>query len=81
MVEWLPFSGAEFQQARPQTLQTPLIAAAFFGHTGIVRMLLERAPNTDVDYIDFNAMSAMLVAAQCHHFQIIRTLADHGGVV
>jgi hypothetical protein len=44
-------------------------------------MLLERAPNTDVDYIDSNAISAMLAAAQCHHFQIIRTLADHGGVV
>jgi hypothetical protein len=44
-------------------------------------MLLERAPNTDVDYVDSNAISAILAAAQCHHFQIIHIMAEHGGEV
>jgi hypothetical protein len=40
----LDLSGPAFQI--PDTKSTPLIVAAKRGHTDIVRMILERAPNT-----------------------------------
>jgi len=46
---------------------TPLIVAAWCGHTEIVRMLLERAPNTAVDYANALGATALLAAAQYHH--------------
>jgi ankyrin repeat protein len=55
--------------------------AAARGHTGIVRVLLERAPNTAVDYIDAVGYTALLVAAQNHRARVIRVLADCGANV
>ena len=43
----------------------------------VVRMIIERAPNTAVDYVDAPGAAALLVAAQSHHApDIIRLLAD-----
>jgi hypothetical protein len=68
-------SGPPFQ-ARATSKRTPLMVAAAFGHTEIVRMLLERAPNTPVDYVDANGGTALAATAQFHHADILRLLAD-----
>ena len=50
-------SGPDFQCLSRK--QTPLIVAAGNGHTEIVRMLLERAPNTAADYADASGATAL----------------------
>jgi hypothetical protein len=72
----LNLSGPAFQAHSNKT--TPLIVAATRGHTEIVRMILERAPNTAVDYADASGATAAIMAAQCHHGHIVRMLADRG---
>ena len=52
--------------------------AALHGHTAIVRMILERAPNTAADVVCAYGVTALLLGAQYHHAEIIRLLADHG---
>ena len=76
----LNLSGPAFQLPAPGH-STPLIVAAAFGHTDIVRMLLELARNTDVNYLATPGFSAMLGAAQGHHAASFRLLAEHGAVV
>ena len=79
----LNLSGPRFQS--PTTKSTPLTVAAFKGHTEIVRMILERAPNTTVDYVEANGGSAqgpaLLAAAQYHHADILWLLPDRGADV
>ena len=60
---------------------TPLLLAAGDGHTEIVRMLLDRAPNIAVDYMNAAGATALLAAAVYHHADIIRLLADRGANV
>ena len=83
----LNLSGPRFQA--PDTMTTPLIVAAWCGYTEIVRLLLERAPNTTVDSVDASRLhgatsvgfTALAVAAQFHHADVIRLLADRGASV
>ena len=82
----LNLSGPSFQA--PDTNSTPLIVAAWCGHIDIVRMLLTRAPNTTVDYVDASrhgatsvGFTALAVAAQFHHADVIRLLAEWGASV
>jgi ankyrin repeat protein len=72
----LDLSGPHFQH--PDDKSTPLIAAALYGHTSIVRMILERAPNTTVDFVGAHGVTALLLAARYHHVDIVRLLADCG---
>ena len=74
-------SGAEFQH--PVDKSTPLILATTLGHTDIVRMILERAPNTAVGHVTATGATALLMAAQCHHYDILTLLlvAGRGGNV
>jgi hypothetical protein len=74
----LNLSGPSFQD---DSKLTPLIAAAALGHTEIVSMILERAPNTAVDYMDAHGFTALLMATEYHHADIVRMLADRGGNV
>ena len=46
----LNLSGPDFHSDADK--DTPLMVASIQGHTDIVRMILERAPNTAVDYMD-----------------------------
>jgi len=75
----LNLSGPPFQD--PTTKSTPLMVAAFSGHICIARMLLARAPNTLVDYANAMGFTALLAAAQYHHADILRLLADRGANV
>jgi ankyrin repeat protein len=75
----LNLSGPRFQH--PNNKCVPLVVAATYGHTEIVRMILERAPNTNVDYVDADGDAATLGAALFHHADILRLLADHGANV
>jgi ankyrin repeat protein len=83
----LPAGGTQLNLSSPifqaaDHKSTPLIAAARCGHTDIVRtILLERAPNTTVDYVDAHGHTALMMAAQYHHADILRLLADRGGNV
>ena len=72
----LNLSGQAFQD--PDHKSTPLIAAAMNGHTEIVRMILERALNTSVDYVDAPGATALLMAAAYRHADIIQLLVDRG---
>jgi ankyrin repeat protein len=72
-------SGARFQRARDK--DTPLMQAAWRGHTSIVRMILERAPNTSVDHADLSRGTALIMAAQFNHADIVRLLVDCGAIV
>ena len=72
----LDLCGPAFQHPDPASKTTPLIVAAARGHTQIVRMILERAPNTKVDYADAVGFTALFVAAVYHHADILRLLAD-----
>jgi ankyrin repeat protein len=76
----LNLSGPRFQHPDPTSKSTPLIEAAFGGHTAIVRMLLERAPNTTVDYVAVHGATALIAAAQYHRADVVRLLADRGNV-
>jgi ankyrin repeat protein len=75
----LNLSGPRFQE--PTTKSTPLMMAAWRGHTEIARMLLARAPNTAVDFADARGATALLAAAIFHNADIIRLLADCGANV
>jgi len=55
-------SGPQFRS--PNTKTTPLIAAASNGNVQIVRMLLDRAPNTDVNYADARVATALMMAGR-----------------
>jgi hypothetical protein len=44
-------------------------------------MILERAPNTTVDYAVASGCTALLHAARYHHREIVRVLADRGADV
>jgi ankyrin repeat protein len=82
----LPAGGTRLNLSRPRfqapnTKRTPLIAAAACGHTEIVRMILERAPNTSVGQMDANDDTALLLAACYHHADTVRLLTDNGGNV
>jgi ankyrin repeat protein len=57
------------------------MAAAACGHTGIVRMIFGRAPNTAVGHMDANGYTALRHTAKYHHADIVRLLADRGGNV
>ena len=46
----------------PTTKTTPLIAAAGRGYTKIVKLILERAPDTAVDYVDARIATALFMA-------------------
>jgi ankyrin repeat protein len=72
-------SGPRFQTTG--TRSTPLMQAAWCGHTSIVRMILERAPNTSVDHPDTTRGTALLLAAQFNHADDVRLLADQGANV
>ena len=73
-------SGPRFQ-CPDDTKSTPLIAAAMGGHTDIVRMILERAPNTPVDDAVATRATALMGSALYHHADIIRLLAARGANV
>ena len=73
-------SGQRFQFHTEKSC-TPLTAAAANGHTEIVRMILERAPNTSVDYVETDGDTALIMAALYHHADIVRLLTDRGGNV
>jgi hypothetical protein len=75
----LNLSGPRFQSSPHKT--TPLMNASCGGHVDIVRLILDRARNTDVDHADKIGSTALLVAAQYHHACIVRLLADHGASV
>ena len=73
-------SGQRFQFQT--TKNTPLIAAAAHGHTEIVRMILERARNTTLDYANAQGFTAHIVAALYQHADSLRLLlADCGANV
>jgi len=72
-------SGQRFQFHTEKS--TPLIAAAAYGHTEIVRVILERARNTTLDYANTQGYTAQLVAVQYQHADILRLLADRGANV
>jgi ankyrin repeat protein len=72
-------SGQRFQFHTSKN--TPLIAAAEGGHTEIMRMLLDRARNTIVDYANVYGFTAQLVAVLYHHADILGLLADRGANV
>jgi ankyrin repeat protein len=48
------------------------------GRTGVVRMLLERAPGTAADNANTLGATAGIAAAVFHHAEILRVLAEHG---
>jgi hypothetical protein len=50
--------------------------AASLGHTAIVRMILDLAPNTAVDHACALSFTALKAAALYHHADVIRVLAD-----
>ena len=75
----LDLSGPHFQH--PDDQSTPLIAAALYGHTGIVWMILERAPSNSLDYVGAHGATALRLAARYHHVDIVRLLADCGANV
>ena len=60
---------------------TPLMLAAFGGHTDMVRMILERAPNTTVDHGSAVGVTAHIIAAMYHHADTLRVLAEGGANV
>ena len=59
--------------------RTPLIAAAGFGHTPIVRALL--AAGADVDARHAQGWSALLEASAAGHVRVVRALLDAGADV
>jgi hypothetical protein len=75
----LNLSGPRFQSADDQV--TPLMVAVQSGHADIVRMLLERAPNTAVGYMNPPGVTALCLAALYHHADVVQLLTDCGGNV
>jgi len=78
-ISGMDLSGPRFRS--PNTKTTPLIAAASDGNVEIVRMLLDRAPNTDVNYADARVATALMMAGQYHHSEVLRVLAERGADV
>jgi len=72
----LNLNGPRFQSAADKS--TPFVVAANGGHAEIVRMILELAPNTTVDYVATHGVTALMRMAQYHHADILRLLADRG---
>jgi ankyrin repeat protein len=58
---------------------TPLILASYFGHTSIVRYLLEQGAN--VDQRDNNGWTALLYASYYNYYDIALILLDHNASV
>jgi len=73
-------SGQRFHQFNADKT-TPLMAAAGRGHTEIVRMILQRARNTPVDYANARGFTAQLLAVQYHHAGILSPLVGRGANV
>jgi ankyrin repeat protein len=67
-------SGPAFQC--PEQKTTPLLVAAMHGHTAIVKMILERAPDTTVDCIDADGDTPLLMASQFLHADNVQLLAE-----
>jgi ankyrin repeat protein len=75
----LNLSGPNFQCHVSKN--TPLMMAVMEGHTDIVRMILERAPNTAVDDVDGErggGVTPLMAAAGFHHADVLRQLAERG---
>ncbi|HEY0138859.1 MAG TPA: ankyrin repeat domain-containing protein, partial [Nannocystis sp.] len=60
-------------------IPTPLIAAAFCGHTEVVRLLLARG--ADVDAVNSQGRNALVQAADQGHAEIVELLAHAGSAV
>ena len=58
---------------------TPLILASYFGHTSIVRYLLEQGAK--VDQRDNNGWTALLYASYYNYYDIALILLDHNASV
>ena len=58
---------------------TPLILAAYFGHTSIVKYLLEQGAN--VDQRDKNGWTALIYASYYNYYDIAQILLDHNASV
>jgi len=58
---------------------TPLILAAYFGHTSIVKYLLEQGAN--VDQRDKNGWTALIYASYYNYYDIAQILLDHSASV
>jgi len=74
-------AGAEIDQQNPGAggIPTPLIAAAFCGHTEVVRLLLARG--ADVHAVNSQGRSALVQAADQGHAEIVQLLAHAGSTV
>ena len=59
---------------------TPLIYAAGFGHTDIVKLLLEQ-PNININIIDDNGISALTAAAMHGHVDIMTILLQRPEII
>ena len=57
------------------------MVAGVSGRADIVRMIVERAPNTAVDHVSADGVTALLMAAGYHHAPSIRLLAEAGANV
>lgn len=74
-------AGAEIDQPNPGAggIPTPLIAAAFCGHSEVVRLLLARG--ADVHAVNSQGRSALVQAADQGHAEIVQLLAHAGATV
>ena len=74
-------AGAEIDQQNPGAggIPTPLIAAAFCGHTEVVRLLLARG--ADVHAVNSQGRSALVQAADQGHAEVVLLLAHAGSTV
>ncbi|XP_063417138.1 uncharacterized protein LOC134699477 [Mytilus trossulus] len=55
---------------------TPLLLATTFGHTDIVKLLINH--NCDINPHDWFPITPLYLAALCHHVEIVRVLLEHG---
>ena len=58
---------------------TPLILASYYGHTAIVKYLLEQGAN--VDQRDKNGWTALIYASYYNYYDIAQILLDHNASV
>ncbi len=63
-----------------RTEATPLIYAAGFGHTDIVKLLLKQ-PNIDINIVDDSDTSALTAAAMNGHTKIMKLLLQAPGII
>ncbi|VDI29237.1 Hypothetical predicted protein [Mytilus galloprovincialis] len=55
---------------------TPLLLATTFGHTDIVKLLINH--NCDIDPHDWFPITPLYLAALCNHVEIVGVLLEHG---